>query len=130
MTNTRATIATRPSVALRRLVAPGESWRDCKPAGGEAALPGRVLSVLAYVFWHTPGSVDAISTDEAALATFHGSLDPADISGFCGSQVCLVQGAVWVSSPVVYEDWYLVDDFTAPRRTQRGCRIRPSPTAP
>jgi hypothetical protein len=71
------------------------------------------LSVLAYVFWHTPGSVDAISTYEAALATFHGSLDPADISGFCGSQVCRVQGAVWVSSPVVYEDWYLVDDFTA-----------------
>ena len=69
--------------------------------------------MLAYVFWHTPSSVDAISTYEAALAAFHGSLDPADISGFCGSHVCLVQGAAWVSLPVVYEDWYLVDDFTA-----------------
>jgi hypothetical protein len=71
------------------------------------------LSVLAYVFWHTPGSVDGISTYEAALARFHRSLDPADISGFRGSQACLVQGALWVPSPVVYEDWYFVDDFTA-----------------
>jgi hypothetical protein len=94
-------------------VAPGSRGGRVKPAGGEAALPGRVLSVLAYVFWHTPESVDAVSTYEAALATFHGSLDPADINGFCGSQVFRVQGAVWVSSPVVYEDWYLVDDFSA-----------------
>jgi hypothetical protein len=69
--------------------------------------------VLAYVFWHTPVSIDGISTYETALAAFHRSLDPADISGFRGSQTCLVQGALWVSSPVVYEDWYLVDDFTA-----------------
>ena len=70
-------------------------------------------SVLAYVFWHTPDSVDGISTYEASLATFHRSLDPADISGFRGSQAFLVHGAPWVSSPVVYEDWYFVDDFTA-----------------
>jgi hypothetical protein len=71
------------------------------------------LRVLAYVFWHTPGSVDDIAAYEVALATFHSSLDPADISGFRGSQACLVQGALWFSSPVVYEDWYLVDDFTS-----------------
>ena len=65
------------------------------------------------MFWHTPRSVDGISTYETALAEFHRSLDPADISGFHGSQACLVQGALWVPSPVVYEDWYLVDDFTA-----------------
>ena len=69
--------------------------------------------MLAYVFWHAPASIDGISTYETALAAFHKSLDPADISGFRGSQACLVQGALWVSSPVVYEDWYLVDDFTA-----------------
>jgi hypothetical protein len=69
--------------------------------------------VLAYVFWHTPDSVDDISDYELALAAFHASLDPAEISGFRGSQVCRVQGVAWVSSPVVYEDWYLVDDFTA-----------------
>ena len=69
--------------------------------------------MLAYVFWHTPGAIDGIVTYEAALAAFHRSLDPAEISGFRGSQAFLVQGAMWVSSSVVYEDWYLVDDFTA-----------------
>ena len=69
--------------------------------------------MLAYVFWHSPGSADTISTYEAALAAFHSSLDPADIRGFRGSQACLVQGASWFSAPVVYEDFYLVDDFTA-----------------
>ncbi len=69
--------------------------------------------MLAYVFWHAPGSIDGISTYETALAAFHRSLDPADISGFRGSQAYLVQGAPWASSRVVYEDWYLVDDFTA-----------------
>ena len=69
--------------------------------------------MLAYVFWHSPGSADTISTYEAALAAFHSSLDPADIRGFRGSQACLVQGASWFSAPVVYEDCYLVDDFTA-----------------
>lgn len=69
--------------------------------------------MLAYVFWHAPGSIDDIATYEAALAAFHGSLDPAGIPGFHGSQAFLVEGAGWVSSPVVYEDWYLVDDFGA-----------------
>jgi hypothetical protein len=69
--------------------------------------------VLAYVFWHTPVSIDGIAAYEAALAAFHRSLDPADLRGFRGSQAFLVQGAVWASSSVVYEDWYLVDDFTA-----------------
>jgi hypothetical protein len=69
--------------------------------------------VLAYVFWHTPGPIEAIAPYEAALAAFHRRLDPADISGFRGSQAFLVEGAVWASSPVVYEDWYLVDDFGA-----------------
>jgi hypothetical protein len=72
-----------------------------------------VFRVLAYVFWHAPRSIDGIAAYEAALAGFHRSLDPAGIGGFGGSQAFLVQGAVWVSSPVVYEDWYLVDDFTA-----------------
>ena len=75
--------------------------------------------MLAYVFWHTPGSVDGIDTYEAALAAFHSSLDPADVRGFRGSQAYLVQGASWFSTPVVYEDWYLVDDFTAPARSTR-----------
>ena len=63
--------------------------------------------MLAYVFWHTPGSVDGIDTYEAALAAFHSSLDPADVRGFRRSQAYLVQGASCLD-PVVYEDWYLV----------------------
>jgi X-X-X-Leu-X-X-Gly heptad repeat protein len=69
--------------------------------------------MLAYVFWHVPGSVDGIDMYEAALAKFHRSLDPADIPGFRGSRACLVEGAPWVPASVVYEDWYFVDDFTA-----------------
>jgi len=69
--------------------------------------------VLAYVFWHAPGSIDGSATYEAALAAFHRSLDPTEIGGFRGSHAFLVQGAAWVSSPVVYEDWYLLDDFAA-----------------
>jgi hypothetical protein len=56
--------------------------------------------VLAYVFWHTPGAIDGIVTYEAAWAAFHRSLDPADISGFRGSQAFLVRGAMCVSSSV------------------------------
>jgi hypothetical protein len=84
-----------------------------KLAGGQALPFCKSFPVLAYVFWHSPGAIDGIVTYEAALAAFHRSLDPADISGFLGSQAFLVQGAMWVSSPVVYEDWYFVDDFTA-----------------
>ena len=69
--------------------------------------------MLAYVFWHTPASLDGTSTYETALAAFHQTLRPADIRGFHGSHAWLVQGATWISSPVAYEDWYLVDDFTA-----------------
>jgi hypothetical protein len=69
--------------------------------------------MLAYVFWHAPISTDGLGAYEAALAEFHECLDPAGISGFRGSHAFLVEGAGWLSSPVVYEDWYLVDDFTA-----------------
>jgi hypothetical protein len=69
--------------------------------------------VLAYVFWHAPEIVDDLDTYETALAAFHRGLTPADIRGFRGSHACAVDGAVWVAAPVVYEDWYFVDDFTA-----------------
>jgi hypothetical protein len=84
-----------------------------KLVGGQAVRLCKSFRMLAYVFWHTSGAIDGIATYEAALAAFHSSLDPADIRGFRGSQAFLVQGAMWVSSTVVYEDWYLVDDFTA-----------------
>jgi hypothetical protein len=88
--------------ARREKLVGGLAWRLCKG-----------FRMLAYVFWHTPVAIDGLATYEAALAAFHQSLDPADISGFRGSQAFLIQGAMWVSSSVVYEDWYLVDDFTA-----------------
>lgn len=69
--------------------------------------------MLAYVFWHGPGSTDSIANYEAALAAFHRSLDPGEINGFHGSQAFVVEGATWASSRVVYEDWYFVNDFTA-----------------
>jgi hypothetical protein len=69
--------------------------------------------VLAYVFWHAPRSTNTLAAYEEALAAFHQSLGRADIPGFHGSYAFLVQGVAWLPLSVVYEDWYLVDDFAA-----------------
>lgn len=69
--------------------------------------------MLAYVFWHAPTATDATETYEEALRDFHRSLAQAALAGLRGSGAWRVEGAAWVPSPVVYEDWYLIDDFAA-----------------
>lgn len=69
--------------------------------------------VLAYVFWHAPASTDATAPYEQALVAFHRSLAGAAIPGLRSSNTWRVEGVAWLSSPVVYEDWYIVDDFAA-----------------
>jgi hypothetical protein len=76
--------------------------------------------VLAYVFWHRP--LDESSTDayEQAQIAFHSSLARIPPIGFRGSMVFRVAGLPWLAraaSPDVpgagYEDWYLLEDYTA-----------------
>lgn len=66
---------------------------------------------LAYVFWHwTEGN----ETDyEARLIRFHRALADSPPAGFSRSSSSRVTGAPWIPRPQGYEDFYLVEDFTA-----------------
>lgn len=69
---------------------------------------------LAYVFWHWPEHGVGVARYEDALLAFHRVLGAARPHGFRGSAVCRVEGAAWLrAGDTAYEDWYLVDDFTA-----------------
>ncbi len=69
--------------------------------------------MLAYVFWHWPApEVDAARYAETLVA-FHRVLASVPSPGLRGSRVYEVQGAPWVPVPRAFEDWYLLDDFTA-----------------
>jgi hypothetical protein len=68
--------------------------------------------VLAYVFWHRPdGSLDAAEY-ERLLAAFHDRLAAAPPPGFAESAAFRVGAQPWLPGGG-YEDWYLVDDWTA-----------------
>src|ERR1051326_5062535 len=70
--------------------------------------------MLAYFFTHWP--LESISPDEyeAALRAFQHSLAANPPQGFQQSWVLAVQQLPWANrSRAAYEDWYLVDDFTA-----------------
>ena len=64
--------------------------------------------MLAYVFWHRPAA-DA-NAYEAVLRAFHHSLRAAPPPGFHGSVTYARAKLPWFDG---YEDWYLVDDWTA-----------------
>jgi hypothetical protein len=69
--------------------------------------------LLAYLFWHRPA--DGVERDayERADEHFHRSLHRAPPAGFRGSAVYRVSGLPWLDGDVVYEDWYLLEDFAA-----------------
>jgi hypothetical protein len=96
--------------------------------------------MLAYVFWHRPGDESVAPPDEraggppgpahemvrgphvsgpadayeAALAVFHRALRADPPAGFRGSAALRLDAAPWLEGEgVAYEDWYLVDDWTA-----------------
>ncbi len=72
---------------------------------GRGALLDNVTSMLAYVFWHQPrGGIDA-SEYERRLRTFH-----TELGGM--SATFRVAPLPFTSEPG-YEDWYLVDDWSA-----------------
>jgi hypothetical protein len=78
--------------------------------------------VLAYVFWHRPH--DGVATDayEHAQLSFHRSLAHSRPSGLRCSALFKVDEIPWAlhaqdathdETAAGYEDWYLLDDFTA-----------------
>lgn len=64
--------------------------------------------MLAYVFWHRPAG-DPVAYEEG-LVTLHASLAAVAPRGFRGSVSYARAAQPWFDG---YEDWYLVDDWTA-----------------
>jgi hypothetical protein len=69
--------------------------------------------VLAYVFWHRPGEGVENEAYEHAAEHFHRSLAHAPPMGLRGSAFYRVAELPWLQRQAGYEDWYLLDDFTA-----------------
>ena len=71
-------------------------------------------SPLAYVFWHWPPPESEPGTYETSLIRFHQALAQRKPEGFHRSFVFRLRGAPWAETDgPLYEDWYLVEDFTA-----------------
>jgi hypothetical protein len=70
--------------------------------------------MLAYFFTHWPLESIPPAEYEQALQAFHHSLATHAPQGFQQSWSLAVQGLPWANrGQPAYEDWYLVDDFTA-----------------
>ena len=65
---------------------------------------------LAYVFAHAPGAATGRDEYVSGLQQFHDALAAAPPNGFLDSWVWHVPEAAPVGS---FEDWYLVEDWTA-----------------
>jgi hypothetical protein len=81
--------------------------------------------MLAYLFWHRPRDAAAAEEYERAQIAFHRSLARTPPAGFRGSSVFRVAALPWPWSAAAaqeratqdglggYEDWYLLEDYTA-----------------
>ena len=76
--------------------------------------------MLAYISWHLPAATVEAAAFEQALERFHRSLAHRPPSGFRGSAAFRARGLPWLAQddagagPVAgYEDWYLVDGWSA-----------------
>ncbi len=76
--------------------------------------------MLAYVSWHRPAPTVDAEAYERALEQFHRSLAHSPPSGFRGSAMFRAPELPWLASrdaPAsdagAYEDWYLIDDWSA-----------------
>jgi len=77
--------------------------------------------MLAYVFWHRPRAGADIAAYESAQVAFHRSLAGNPPVGMRSSSCFRVARVPWLqvadgqpaSGAADYEDWYLLDDFTA-----------------
>jgi hypothetical protein len=76
--------------------------------------------VLAYIAWHRPADGVDLDAYEHAVAHFHSSLAHQPPSGFSGSVAFRAAELPWLGTPRDpagatggYEDWYLVDSWSA-----------------
>jgi hypothetical protein len=70
--------------------------------------------VLAYVFWHRPAAGVHANDYERALTRFHHSLTENPPVGFCSSLTLRAAELGWLAGEGLgYEDWYLVENWTA-----------------
>jgi hypothetical protein len=69
--------------------------------------------LLAYLLWHLPAEGVERDAYEHAGERFHRSLHHAPPAGLRGSAIYRVHGLPWLEGDVVYEDWYLLEDFAA-----------------
>jgi hypothetical protein len=68
--------------------------------------------MLAYLFWHQPGTDQAVELYERALVAFHRRLRDVPVPGLVASGTARVGGLPWMPGDG-YEDWYAVNDYTA-----------------
>jgi len=70
--------------------------------------------MLAYVFWHWKRANVAAAGYEGAQRAFHTALAGTPPAGYTGSFSVALGDVPWVpGGDDVYEDWYLLEDFTA-----------------
>lgn len=70
--------------------------------------------MLAYLLWHRPAEGVEREAYERAAERFHRSLAHTPPAGFCGSALYRTQAPPGLPGEgAVYEDCYLVEDFTA-----------------
>ncbi len=74
--------------------------------------------MLAYVFWHRPAAGVHAGDYERALTRFHHSLIENPPVGFSSSVTLRASELPWLApveggAAVGYEDWYLVENWTA-----------------
>jgi hypothetical protein len=76
--------------------------------------------VLAYIAWHRPAPDAARAAYERAIERLHSSLAHRPPSGFCGSAAFRAPELPWLPAGDGaseqrggYEDWYLVDSWSA-----------------
>jgi len=74
--------------------------------------------VLAYVFWHRPAAGVHAQEYERSLVRFHHSLAGNPPAGFASSVTLRAAELPWLAraeneGPLGYEDWYLVENWTA-----------------
>jgi hypothetical protein len=66
--------------------------------------------MLAYVFWHRPALDADPAAYERGLLAFHAALAESPPAGFVASVAFARAEQPWFDG---YEDWYLVEDWTA-----------------
>ena len=72
--------------------------------------------MLAYVFWHRPAAGVHAEDYERALTRFHHSLTENPPVGFSSSVTLRASELPWLQAAdgaLGYEDWYLVENWTA-----------------